>query len=156
MSRGRPALVATAFGADFGFLLSWGTLTDPDTIHAMLRLQEAYVFLMMGSAVAVGFAGVKLLTRRPSRATITGDPIAPRTDAIGRRHIAGSAMFGLGWAVADTCPGPVAAQLGQGLPWALCTAAGITGGVLLFQARRQAAVLRARPAEGAEIAPRTP
>ena len=138
MNRARPALVATAFGLAFGFLLSWGTLTDPDTIHDMLRLRDAYVFLMMGAAVAVGFAGVKLLTRRPRRAAVTGEPIAVRTDAIERRHVVGSAMFGLGWAIADTCPGPVAAQLGQGLPWALCTAAGITGGVLLFQARRRA------------------
>lgn len=28
----RPAAVAVAFGVVFGFLLSWGTLTDPDTI----------------------------------------------------------------------------------------------------------------------------
>lgn len=139
MSRARPAAVATLFGLAFGFLISWGTLTDPDTIRDMLLLREAYVFLMMGGAVAVGFVGVKLLTRAPRRAAITGEPIVARTDAVERRHIVGSAMFGLGWAIADTCPGPVAAQLGQGLPWALCTAAGITGGVLLFQARRRRA-----------------
>ena len=133
------------FGAAFGFLISWGTLTDPDTIRQMLRLEDAYVFLMMGGAVAVGFAGVKLLTRKPTRALVTGDPVVARTDRIERRHVVGSAMFGLGWAIADTCPGPVAAQLGQGLPWALCTAAGITGGVLLFQARRRAGTLTATP-----------
>ena len=141
--------MVAAFGAAFGFLLSWGTLTDPDTIREMLRLQDAYVFLMMGGAVAVGFAGVKLLTRRPARALVTGEPVVVRTDRIERRHLAGSAMFGLGWAIADTCPGPVAAQLGQGLPWALCTAAGITGGVLLFQARRRAAAPARPPDHGA-------
>ena len=94
--------------------------------------------------MGVGFAGVRLLTRRPPRALVTGEPVVVRTDPIARRHLVGSAMFGLGWAIADTCPGPVAAQLGQALPWALCTAAGITGGVLLFQARRRAAAPRAR------------
>ena len=142
----RPALLALAFGAAFGFLISWGTLTDPDTIRTMLRLEDAYVFLMMASAVGVGFVGVRLLTRRPARALVTGEPVVARTDRIERRHIAGSVLFGLGWAIADTCPGPVAAQLGQGLPWALCTAAGITGGVLLFQARRRAA--RSAPPQG--------
>jgi len=135
----RPALVAAAFGAAFGFLLSWGRLTDPDTITDMLALRDAYVFLMMGSAVAVGLLGVRLLQRRPRRAAVTREPILVRTDPIERRHIAGSALFGLGWAIAATCPGPVAAQLGQGLPWALCTAAGISGGVLLHQARRRRA-----------------
>ena len=124
----RPAALALALGAAFGFLISWGTLTDPDTIRTMLRLEDAYVFLMMASAVGVGFAGVQLLTRRPTPALVTGEPVVVRTDRIERRHIAGSALFGLGWAIADTCPGPVAAQLGQGVPWALCTAAGITGG----------------------------
>ncbi|HEX5909759.1 MAG TPA: DUF6691 family protein, partial [Thermoleophilaceae bacterium] len=100
----RAAIMAAAFGAAFGFLLSWGTLTDPDTIRAMLELKDAYVFLMMGSAVGVGFAGVRLLTRRPTRALVTGEPVVARTDRIERRHLAGSAMFGLGWAIADTCP----------------------------------------------------
>jgi uncharacterized protein len=131
----RARAAAVACGVAFGFLISWGTLTDPDTIHRMLRLQDAYVFLMMGAAVGVGFVGVRLLTRRSRPALLTGEPIRARIDRIERRHVVGSAMFGLGWAIADTCPGPVAAQLGQGLPWALCTAAGVTGGVLLFQAR---------------------
>ena len=147
-----PALLAVAFGVAFGFLLSWGTLTDPDTIREMLKLQDAYVFLMMGGAVVVGFAGVRLLTRRQARTLVTGEPVVARTDRIQRRHMAGSAMFGLGWAIADTCPGPVAAQLGQGLPWALCTAAGITGGVLLFQARRRAAAPASPPATAASRA----
>ena len=143
----RPAALALAFGAAFGFLISWGTLTDPDTIRTMLRLEDAYVFLMMAAAVGVGFVGVRLLTLRPTRALATGEPLVARTDRIERRHLAGSVLFGLGWAIADTCPGPVAAQLGQGLPWALCTAAGITGGVLLFQARRRA-VRSAPPRRG--------
>jgi uncharacterized protein len=137
-------LVAVLFGVAFGFLLSWGRLTDPDVIRSMLRLQEAYVFLMMGSAVAVGFLGVRLLTRRPRHALLTGEALAVRREPVARRHVAGAALFGIGWAIADTCPGPIAAQLGQALPWALCTAAGVTGGVLLFQTRRR----RARATSG--------
>jgi uncharacterized membrane protein YedE/YeeE len=131
--------VAGLFGVAFGFLLSWGTLTDPTTIERMLRLEDAYVFLMMGSAVAVAFAGVRLLLRGRRRALLTGEPIRVTTDAVGRRHLVGSAVFGLGWAVADACPGPVLAQVGQGLGYGLCTAAGVTGGVLLFRARRASA-----------------
>ena len=63
-----------------------------------------------------------------------------------REHIVGSVLFGTGWAVADACPGPIAAQLGQGVPWALATAAGLMFGVYLrgpvvmrFRARSAAA-----------------
>ena len=137
--RRRLFVAGLGLGLVFGFLISWGRLTDPDVIRAMLLLDNAYVFLVMGSAVAVGFAGVKLLLRRRQRALLTGEEVTVRSERPERRHVVGSATFGLGWAIACTCPGPVAAQLGQGLGWGLCTAAGITGGVLLFFARRDRA-----------------
>jgi uncharacterized membrane protein YedE/YeeE len=52
-----------------------------------------------------------------------------------RRHVVGSVLFGVGWAVAAVCPGPIAAQLGQGVPWALATLAGLVLGLLLFSRR---------------------
>jgi uncharacterized protein len=146
----RLFVAGVGFGLLFGFLLSWGRLTDPDVIRDMLVLNEAYVFLMMASAVAVGFVGVKLLLRRHQRALLTGEEVSVRTERPERRHVIGSATFGLGWAIACTCPGPVAAQLGQGLSWGLCTAAGIVGGVLLFNARR------GRTARGPALAARRP
>ena len=133
MNRVRAASVL--FGVAFGFLLSWGTLTDPDTIRRMLLLEEAYVFLMMASAVAVGFVGVRLFRRVHGRALLTGERVELSSDRPERRHIFGSILFGLGWAVADTCPGPITAQLGQGFPWALCTGAGVVAGVLIYLAR---------------------
>ena len=36
-------------------------------------------------------------------------------DDVQRRHIVGSLLFGIGWAVADACPAPIAAQIGQGV-----------------------------------------
>ncbi len=146
----RLFVAGVGFGLLFGFLLSWGRLTDPDVIRDMLVLDEAYVFLMMGSAVAVGFVGVRFLLRRRQRALLTGEEVTVRTERPERRHVIGSATFGLGWAIACTCPGPVAAQLGQGLGWGLCTAAGIVGGVLLFNARR------GRAARGPALAARRP
>ena len=92
----RPAALALAFGAAFGFLISWGTLTDPDTIRTMLRLEDAYVFLMMASAVGVGFAGVRLLTRRPTRALVTGEPMVVRTDRIERGTLPAARCSGWG------------------------------------------------------------
>jgi len=37
--------------------------------------------------------------------------------------------------VAAACPGPIAAQLGQGVPWSLATAAGLVLGLRLFSRR---------------------
>ena len=128
----RVQAVSAGFGVVFGFLLSWGQLTDPGVILQMLRLESAYVFLVMGSGIAVGFTGVRLLRRARFRAVLTGEPISWSTARPERRHVAGSVLFGLGWAFSDACPGPVAAQLGQGFGWSLFTAAGVVGGVLLY------------------------
>ena len=58
----------------------------------------------------------------------------------------GSVLFGLGWSIAGTCPGPAAAQLGAGQWACLFTLAGLFLGVAIrgyMQERRVAALLRA-------------
>jgi len=40
-------------------------------------------------------------------------------------------LFGTGWAVAGACPGPVAAQLGQGVTWSLFTVTGVVLGIVV-------------------------
>ena len=37
----RVRAAAAAFGALFGFMISWGHFTDPDAIRAMLLLEDA-------------------------------------------------------------------------------------------------------------------
>lgn len=67
-----------------------------------------------------------------------------------RRNVTGGVLFGLGWALAETCPGPVAAQPGRGQLAELCTFAGILAGVALFgyvKRRREAAALSPRGTE---------
>lgn len=119
----RAPAIAVAFGIAFGFLLAWSGMTDPDVIREMLLLEDAYLFLVMCSSIAVAFAGLRLLRARRLASWTTSRPE--------RRHVSGSAVFGLGWAASLSCPGPIAAQLGQGLLWSLVTIAGIAAGILV-------------------------
>jgi uncharacterized membrane protein YedE/YeeE len=136
MSRtARIRAVAAGFGAAFGFFLAWGRLSDPDVIRRMLLLQDAYLYLMLGSAVAVGFAGVRLLRARGTKALLTGEPVGWSTARPTRRHVGGAALFGLGWAVANTCPGPVVAQIATGIWWSGFTIVGIFLGLKLYAVR---------------------
>jgi uncharacterized membrane protein YedE/YeeE len=123
---------ALAFGAVFGFAISWGQFTDPDRIRDMLLLEDPYLYLMMGTAVVVGFLGTRLLRRLRTRALLTGQPVRWETARPAPRHFAGAAIFGVGWAVADSCPAPIAAQLTQGVLWSLFTIAGVFIGVLAY------------------------
>jgi uncharacterized membrane protein YedE/YeeE len=124
--------VAVAFGVVFGFAISWGQFTDPDRLREMLLLQDAYLYLMMATAVAIGFVGVRLLRRGHARALLTGTPIGWTTKRPERRHVVGAALFGVGWAITDSCPAPIAGQLAQGALWAVFTIAGVFLGVGLF------------------------
>jgi len=139
-------LVALALGAVFGIAMSWGQFVDPDRIRDMLLLRDAYLYLMMGTAVAVGFLGTRVLRRLRARALLTGDRVSWETSKPQRRHVVGAAIFGVGWAIADTCPAPIAAQLGQGVLWSLFTFAGVLVGVLAYlRWQEEPAPARPRP-----------
>ncbi len=120
-------------GVGFGFLLSWARLSDPTVIHNMLLLREAHVFLIMGSAIVVAAVGLRLLRIAGSRAFFTGEPIGWSVQRLERRHVIGSVIFGAGWSVAGTCPGPVAAMIGEGHLGGLVVASGLLAGVALHQ-----------------------
>ena len=141
----RPRLAALAFGGLFGFAISWGQFTDPDRIRAMLLLEDAYLYVMMATAVAVGFVGSRLLRRAGARTLTTGEPVAWTTSGVEHRHVVGAAIFGAGWALTDSCPAPIAAQLAQGSLWSLFTIAGIAAGIVLFLR------LQERPPEGERV-----
>ena len=134
-------LAALGFGAAFGFLISWGQFTDPDRIRQMLLLEDPYLYLMMFSSIAVAFLGTRLLMRRRARALLTGQLVRQEVTRPEPRHLAGAAIFAVGWSIADTCPAPIAAQLSQGVMWSAFTAAGVSAGILLYlkwQERRAA------------------
>jgi uncharacterized membrane protein YedE/YeeE len=124
-------IVGLLAGIAFGFVLAWARVTDPAVIRAMLLLQEPDVFLLMGSAVLTAAVGVRLLRAWKLRSIVTREPIAWTTAAVQRRHITGSALFGVGWSVACTCPGPVASMIGQGQVAGVLVAAGLLSGIAL-------------------------
>ncbi|HTK28071.1 MAG TPA: DUF6691 family protein [Vicinamibacterales bacterium] len=101
-------------GAAFGFVLGWARVTDHDVIRNMLLLREPDVFLIMMSAIATAALGVRALRALKARAIVDDSPVNWKVEPPAKRHIGGSVLFGLGWSIAATCPGPVAAQLGRG------------------------------------------
>ena len=129
-------LFVAFLGACFGFVLCWAGAMQPELIRRMLLLQDAYLYLMMASAVAVGLVGLRLLRLTRARAFLTGEPLSWSLRMPERRHAVGAAIFGVGWSIADACPGPIAGQLGLGNPWSMCTIVGVMAGVELYLRHR--------------------
>jgi uncharacterized membrane protein YedE/YeeE len=136
-------VIATGFGVAFGFLISWGQFTDPDRIREMLTFQDLYMFLMMGTAIGVAFVGARLVRGR--RTLLGNGVVAWVTEKPERRHITGAAVFGLGWALSDACPGPIAAQPALGIGWSVFTMAGVFLGVWVFLVRSPQPAVRRSP-----------
>lgn len=131
-------LAGLLVGLVFGVVLCWSGMSDPDVIRGALLFEESYLFLFFASAVIVASVGVRLLRGR--RSLLTRERIDWRSTPVQRRHIAGSVLFGTGWALADACPGPIATQLGQGIVWSLFTLAGVVAGIWVFLRRQPSAI----------------
>jgi uncharacterized membrane protein YedE/YeeE len=116
-----------AIGLVFGVVLSWSGMASPNVIRGALLLEDSYLFLFFASAVLVSIVGLALLRNVRSW----------KRERPARRHVVGSLLFGVGWGVADACPGPIAAQIGQGVAWALPTLVGTALGVYLFLRRSE-------------------
>lgn len=129
----RVRLAALAVGIVFGVVLCWSRMADPDVIRSALLLEQSYLYLFFASAVLVAAVGGELLRRSRRRALLADTPVGWSRQLPRRRHLLGGFAFGLGWAVADACPGPIATQIGQAIPWAAATLAGVVLGIVLFQ-----------------------
>jgi uncharacterized protein len=131
-------LAAAVVGVVFGVTLCWTGMSSPVVLRDGLLFHKPYLFLFFGAAVVTAFLGLRVLRAAGARALLTGEPVAGEPVRPERRHVVGALLFGVGWAVADACPGPIATQLGQGVWWSLATIAGLTVG-LRAATRRTAA-----------------
>ncbi|MBI2322223.1 MAG: YeeE/YedE family protein [Chloroflexi bacterium] len=120
-------------GAGFGFALAAARLNDYDVIHNMLLLRELDVFLLMASAIAVAAPTLWVLSRRRWH-TPLGGPLALQRCAVERKTVVGAMMFGTGWALAGTCPGPALAMVAGGGLLGLVVMVGLVAGLSLRDA----------------------
>ena len=129
-------------GALFGFVLSRVGATDYDAIRDMFALHDLHLAGVIGAAVVILSLSFWLLKRSAAR-TIDGQPIALVPKPMAPGLVPGALLFGVGWALAGTCPGTALAQLGEGRWAALATLAGILLSSSLVEAW-QARTSRAR------------
>lgn len=132
----KARLAGLGVGLVFGVVLAWSGMTSPVVIRQALLFQRAYLFLFFASAVLVAATGLWLLRRRRPRALLVDAPVEWATERPARRHVVGALVFGVGWGVADACPGPIATQVGQGVGWGVFTMVGVFAGVALFVRQR--------------------
>lgn len=104
-------------GTFFGVVLIKSEVVSWFRIQEMFRFQSFFMYGVLGSAVATS-AAVIWIAKVLGRRSLAGNEIRiePKRWGPGSRHRywIGGALFGLGWGLAGTCPGPIYALLGYG------------------------------------------
>ena len=119
-------LTEFAVGLLFGLGLILAGMTDPGKVIGFLDLAGTWdpsLALVMGGAIAVG-VGAFAVARQRTVAFLGGAMHLPTANAIDRRLVIGSLVFGAGWGLAGFCPGPaiVSAGAGQWQAWVFTVA----------------------------------
>ena len=109
-------LTAALSGALFGLGLMLSGMTDTAKVQGWLDVFGAWdptLAFVLGGAILPMAAAWAIAQRRT--AAILGAPLPiPPEPILDARLLAGSALFGLGWALVGLCPGPAMASLSWG------------------------------------------
>jgi uncharacterized protein len=118
-------------GTYFGIVLVKSEVVSWFRINRMFHFEEAHMYLIIASAIAVGALSIFLI-RRLRLTTVFGEPIAPEGKPFQKGMVIGGALFGMGWAITGACPGPIYAQIGSGHLAAVATLVGALAGMYLY------------------------
>lgn len=83
-------------------------------IFEMFHFQAFHMYGIIGSAVALGILVVQWIKRQHLKSLEGKEIVIPEKDKSWKRYIFGGFIFGLGWALAGVCPGPMFVLLGAG------------------------------------------
>jgi len=119
-------------GILFGIILSKAEVISWYRIFEMFKFQSFHMYGVIGSAVAVGVVLVYLFKKGLIK-TYLGNQIViePKKKGLAR-NLVGGTIFGLGWALAGACPGPMFILLGRGVAAIVIVIIGGLLGALLY------------------------
>jgi len=102
-------------GVLFGIVLTKSEAVSWYRIYEMFHFQSFHMYGIIGSALLTGIIGLQIFKNRKVK-DIEGQPIeiAPKEKGFWR-YIIGGIVFGLGWAMVGSCPGPIYILLGTGI-----------------------------------------
>jgi uncharacterized membrane protein YedE/YeeE len=109
----KNALAALMVGFMFAIGLGLSGMTQPGKVVGFLDLfgnWDPSLLFVMGGAVLVHFVTYRLIRKRPSP-LFSAQWHVPTKKDVTPALIAGSFIFGVGWALAGYCPGPALTSL---------------------------------------------
>ncbi len=119
-------------GIFFGIVMFKSEAASWFRIYEMFQFQSFHMYGIIGSALVLGVIGVYLIKRNNTR-SFSGVQIKITPKKRGfSRYMFGGIIFGLGWALAGTCPGPIFTLIGAGYFSILVVLAGALLGTFFY------------------------
>ena len=121
-------------GILFGIVLSKAEVISWYRIYEMFKFQSFHMYGVIGTAVVLGMI-IMFLFKKGNIKTYLGEKIVVEPKQKGfARNILGGTIFGLGWALAGACPGPMFILLGRGAMAIVIVIFGALLGAFLYHA----------------------
>jgi uncharacterized protein len=119
------------FGIAFGIVLTKAEAISWFRIHDMFLFKEAYMYLIISSAIATAAVSVFLIRTFKVKA-LDKKEIVIEKKPLEKGTVAGGVIFGVGWAMTGACAGPIFAQIGAGEWAAVMTLIGAVSGAYSY------------------------
>lgn len=101
-------------GVFFGIILSKSEVISWYRIFEMFKFQSFHMYGIIGSAVVLGAIGLYLMKLKNVKSIENKElDLRPKEMQI-PRYLIGGSIFGMGWALVGSCPGPMFILLGYG------------------------------------------
>lgn len=126
------SIVYLVIGIAFGIVMYKSEAASWFRIYEMFQFKSFHMYGIIGSALALGILVVQLVKRLKLK-SFFGEEITIKPKSKGyKRTLFGGVIFGLGWALAGACPGPMFTLIGAGFLPILIVIAGALLGTMLY------------------------
>ncbi len=107
-------LIYLLIGILFGITMFKSEAASWFRIYEMFKFEAFHMYGIIGSALVIGIIVVQLIKRLNIK-SFYGEKIHfhPKAKSFSR-YMIGGVLFGLGWALAGACPGPMFTLIGAG------------------------------------------
>ena len=107
-------IVYLVIGILFGITMFKSEAASWFRIYEMFRFESFHMYGIIGVSVALGILMIQFIKRKEIL-SVYGEKIVitPKDKGI-TRYLVGGIIFGLGWALAGACPGPMFTLIGAG------------------------------------------
>lgn len=125
-------IVYLLIGTFFGIIMYKSEAASWFRIYEMFEFGSFHMYGIIGSALVLGIIGIQIIKRFNIKA-INGNEmnLKPKNKSVARYAIGGT-LFGLGWALAGACPGPMYVLAGAGYLSILIVIAGALLGTFIY------------------------